>query len=148
MTPQPSQSEAKTGALPGSLRVARVLLIVRGSPVFRDRLHALAVAAGLPAAAGLWALGRPIMLALIGGGFATLDVVCFISLKRPSRRIWWTALGVIPLATLHIASLIAFIPEEAVDLPLVIDGYLVSGVTLVHRCRATDKKARRYARSA
>lgn len=131
------------------MRVLRVLLILQGILLFLLTSHALGLAAAVRTAMGPSTMGRVVILALAGGGFATLDVVCFIYLKKPSRRVWWAAFGVVPLAAVHIASTIALIPEDAVDVPLVIDIYLVSGVmTLAIVGALLRGTARRYVRAA
>jgi len=147
--PNPIHSSRAIGAVPGSLRVARVLLIGQAGLVFSDTWNAVLVAAGLQGGSGPSTLARILIVGLIGGGFATLGVVCFVEMRKPSKPIWWASLGVLPLAALHIGSLIALFPEKAINAYMVIDVYLVSGLmTLLIVGALLSRTARRYLWSA
>ena len=146
---RPSQPDAAVGALPRSVRIVRVLLIIQAGLVFFDTWNAAIVAAGLQPGSGPPTLGRILILGLSGGGFATLDVVCFVEMRKPLKAIWWASLGVLPLAAAHIGTLIALIPEKTVGVFMVIDVYLVSGLmTAVILGALLTGKARRYFWSA
>jgi len=143
--PRPSQLDAAVGALPRSVRIARVLLVIQAGLLFLDTWNAAIVAAVLQPGMGPSPPERLLILVIVGGGFATLDVVCFVEMRKPSRGIWWASLGILPLAALHIGTLIALIPEDAIGVSMVIDIYLVSGLmTVVILAALLTRKARRY----
>jgi len=112
-----------------------------------NTLHRLLVVGEFGVTPGL-GLPAPIgqaILAIIGFGFALGYVRLFVLLASPSRGNWWLGLVVIFLAAINFAAAVVVIPEEHVDVPVVLDVYLVNGLLpLVVTGVLLRKSARRF----
>jgi len=133
--------------LPPSLKSARALVLVMAVLLAINTLHRLLVVGEFGVTPGL-GLPAPIgqaILALVGFGFAAGCVRLFVLLTSPSRGYWWLGLAVVILAAMNFAAAVVVIPDERIDVPLVIDVYLVNGLLpLVLIGMLLRKSARRF----
>ena len=123
------------------------MLLVMAGLLAINTLHRLLVVGEFGVTPGL-GLPAPIgqaILAIIGFGFALGCVRLFVLLASPSRGNWWLGLVVIFLAAINFAAAVVVIPEEHVDVPVVLDVYLVNGLLpLVVTGVLLRKSARRF----
>ncbi len=76
-------------------------------------------------------LARPVallILAVAGYLFVGMTALVFIWREGPSKSAWWAGIGLIVPAGLNIATALALIPEERVDVWLILDVYLLNGL--------------------
>ena len=106
------------------------MLLVMAGLLSINTLHRLLVVGkfGVTPGLDLPAPIGPAILAIIGFGFASGCVGLFVLLASPSRGNWWLGLTMVLLAAINFAAAVLIIPEERIDVPLVIDVYLVNGL--------------------